>query len=99
LVVVTLVCVAATSCHQKPDTEELKKEGQTTIDALERFRNAHARYPESLTEAGIRLPEGKYGEWGYRRFQDGNCQIYVGDYRKHGFRLSWTNNAWWYHDG
>lgn len=97
--IVAVVAIMLIGCHADPDLSSLKAEAEPAILALATFKAINGHYPSALPDAGIALPSTEFGEWGYRLVDGGNCQLFVGDYRRHGFRLSWRNDNGWHFDG
>lgn len=60
--------------------------------ALERYREEHGRYPETLEQAGIATPQTRYGPLRYRVWTDSagtRYEVSFGDYHGNGFVSSW----------
>jgi len=77
---------------------ELQQEGDASIAALKDYLRANGAYPRALA---TRPPLGKrYGGWQYETREDGKaCDLWIGDYGRHGFVLIWSSErSKWYLD-
>ena len=68
----------------------LQSQGQTLVDAVERYRAGHGGYPPTLEAAGVSAPRTGYGRWRYCRTGDGGLALKVGDYGRHEFEMRWS---------
>ena len=78
-----------------PTMDGLKAQGNGFVRVLERHREEHGRFPASAREAGLQLPETRYGSWRYRALEAGeSCELAVGDYTgRNPFTLYWTSKS------
>jgi hypothetical protein len=77
-----------------PETlRALQAEGKAMVDAVERYKSQHGRYPPSLAEAGVSTPLTRYGWWRYG--SDGSdYSLELGDYGRYGFLMWWMGDGW-----
>ena len=82
------------------DIPALKSQGAAIIEALDAYERNHGRYPEALSVLTGILIETRYGAWHYRVEEGGRkCAIWVGDYGRNLFELSWdSDKKSWYLD-
>jgi hypothetical protein len=83
-----------------PPFDELRRDGEGVISAVERYRAENGRYPESLVIAGVVPPESPCGPWQYELNPDGKsfC-LSIGDYGRDGFIYFYSSGSGsWYAD-
>jgi hypothetical protein len=68
----------------------LQSQGQTLVDAVERYRSDHGEYPPTLEAAGVSPLRTQYGRWKYGRTADGGFALKVGDYGRDEFEMRWS---------
>jgi hypothetical protein len=64
------------------------------VDAVERYKSQHGRYPPSLSDAGVSTPLTRYGWWRYGS-GGSDYSLELGDYDRYGFLMSWTGDGWY----
>ncbi|GEM_PF-3045858 len=82
--------------------EELMSEGDAMIAQIEAWNVAHGRYPVSLEDACILVPEADYEGWYYLTDKDGtDFMLSIGPYSpRYPFSLTWLTDSqeWYFHD-
>ena len=74
--------------------EDLKAEGKTLVDAVERHKARTGKYPETLEAAGVSAPNTRWGRWRYG--SDGySFFVEIGDYSRYQFLLMWDGDKWY----
>jgi len=101
LVVTGVICLVAYLAYIDPDFQQLEATGDGMVRKIEAFREQHSRYPLSAQEAGVVLPETRWGDWKYETHDGGETfMLSIGEYEGFDpFVLSWdSNNGNWYRD-
>lgn len=77
---------------------ELKQEGDTIVAAIEEYRKHKSKYPHTLKQAEIKLPQPRYGGWRYALENRGKSfSLTIGDYEQYLFVMGWdsASGEWW----
>lgn len=78
-------------CMGNDEQAALLAAGAPGAIALERYRSTHGRYPDSLSEAGVALPEGTTLPFTYRAVRGGqDYELVAGDYFRDGMVIGYT---------
>ncbi len=98
-----VMCIGSATyfAYIQPDFQYLEFEGNGLVDQIETFHEQHGRYPFSADEAGLTLPETRWGRWKYLTRDKGNSfELTIGEYQGlDPFELYWTSeNEYWYRD-
>jgi type II secretory pathway pseudopilin PulG len=98
LSVASLLAVGAYRILAAPSIDELKRQGQVIIEALDAYKAEHGVDPDSLESASIAPNCTWYGGWQYDVTKDGSeCGLTIGKYSDDLFVLWWssTDRKWW----
>jgi hypothetical protein len=81
-----------------PSFDQLTQDGDRMIAVFEQYRSSHGRYPQSLSEAGIKNEQTRYGAWSYQ--SDGpTFKLSLGDYGQDLFVIYYqSRNGHWEFD-
>jgi hypothetical protein len=72
---------------------DLQAQGQSLIEAVERYKAQTGRYPQTLEQAGTSAPLTWWGRWRYG--SDGNSfTLEIGDYSDYEFLMYWDGDRW-----
>jgi len=92
VVLLTLGC-AEEYKYKEPDWEQLKRQGDPLVAAIQDFEQQHGRPPKSFEECGLAAPKSLFGPWRYYVGEDGSSWgISVGHYERDGFVLYWDDS-------
>lgn len=78
---------------------ELRNEGDIIIAKIEKYKLSHNKYPSSLADADIKLPEPRYGGWQYALENNGQSfSLATGEYSEYLFVMTWdsTTKEWYF---
>lgn len=82
--------------------EELMSEGDVMVAQIEAWNASHGRYPVSLEDAGIAVPQADYEGWYYLTDSAGaDFMLSIGPYSsRFPFSLTWLTDSqeWYFHD-
>ena len=82
-----------------PSPNELCQIGQPISDAIMHYRENHGRFPETLDQLEINLPNTFFGPFTYAVTDHGNdCGLVIGDYDRYLFEVYWSPADGWYVD-
>jgi hypothetical protein len=77
-----------------PSLADLERDGDRMIAAFEQYRRDHGQYPATADEAGVTLPETRFGRWQYRPEPDGReFALSIGDYGEDLFVLLYDSRT------
>jgi hypothetical protein len=84
----TVLALVAAYMQFGTSRQDLRKEGDRIVAALESYRAVKDAYPVRLEDAGVRPAWNRFGGWEYESRDDGrHWSLSVGDYMSDGFVL------------